>query len=200
MATRTPPENAMRGTPEEVAPMLAGYDEHGIAELIAHVWPRRPEAVAELAKAAELARGRCRSVAGAAAASAAVAAARGEHSRQEQRGQRRDSVERRAGADRRIVRVVMGTSRVRAADPAPPGGQPAAGPGGRSLAATCQPPIRPRGLRAARTRRSCWVAGVAEMKCPVSRSASIRMCRARTTRLGRRRRPRRSTGATGPGP
>jgi probable F420-dependent oxidoreductase len=50
------PENAMRGTPEEVAPMLAGYDEHGIAELIVHVWPRRPDAVAALAKAAELAR------------------------------------------------------------------------------------------------------------------------------------------------
>jgi alkanesulfonate monooxygenase SsuD/methylene tetrahydromethanopterin reductase-like flavin-dependent oxidoreductase (luciferase family) len=53
----TPPGSAMRGTPEEVAPMLAGYADHGIGELISHVWPNRPEAVAELAKAAELARG-----------------------------------------------------------------------------------------------------------------------------------------------
>ena len=74
--------------------MLAGYEGHGIAELISHVWPNRPEAVAELAKAAELARGRRRSVAG--AASAAVAAACGDHDRQEQHSQRRNSVERRA--------------------------------------------------------------------------------------------------------
>ena len=53
----TPPDSAMRGTPEEVAPMLAGYAGRGIGELISHVWPNRPEAVAELAKAAELARG-----------------------------------------------------------------------------------------------------------------------------------------------
>ena len=53
----TPPDSAMRGTAEEVAPMLAGYADHGIGELISHVWPNRPEAVAELAKAAELARG-----------------------------------------------------------------------------------------------------------------------------------------------
>ena len=53
----TPPASAMRGTAEEVAPMLAGYAGRGIAELISHVWPNRPEAVAELAKAAELARG-----------------------------------------------------------------------------------------------------------------------------------------------
>ena len=53
----TPPASAMRGTAEEVAPMLAGYAGRGIGELISHVWPNRPEAVAELAKAAELARG-----------------------------------------------------------------------------------------------------------------------------------------------
>jgi alkanesulfonate monooxygenase SsuD/methylene tetrahydromethanopterin reductase-like flavin-dependent oxidoreductase (luciferase family) len=52
-----PPDSAMRGTAEEVAPMLAGYAGRGIGELISHVWPNRPEAVAELAKAAELARG-----------------------------------------------------------------------------------------------------------------------------------------------
>ena len=52
-----PPDTAMRGTPEEVARMLAGYAGHGIDELIAHVWPNRPESVEALAKAAELARG-----------------------------------------------------------------------------------------------------------------------------------------------
>ena len=46
----------MRGTPEQIAPMLARYPNHGITELIVHVWPRRPEAVAALAQAAELAR------------------------------------------------------------------------------------------------------------------------------------------------
>jgi alkanesulfonate monooxygenase SsuD/methylene tetrahydromethanopterin reductase-like flavin-dependent oxidoreductase (luciferase family) len=52
-----PADTAMRGTPEEVARMLAGYAEHGIDELIAHFWPNRPEAVEALGKAAELARG-----------------------------------------------------------------------------------------------------------------------------------------------
>jgi alkanesulfonate monooxygenase SsuD/methylene tetrahydromethanopterin reductase-like flavin-dependent oxidoreductase (luciferase family) len=52
-----PPDEAMRGTAEEIASMLAGYADHGIDELIVHFWPRRPEAVAELAKAATLARG-----------------------------------------------------------------------------------------------------------------------------------------------
>ena len=47
----------MRGTPEQVAPMLARYAEHGISDLIVHFWPSRPEAVAALAEAAQLARG-----------------------------------------------------------------------------------------------------------------------------------------------
>jgi alkanesulfonate monooxygenase SsuD/methylene tetrahydromethanopterin reductase-like flavin-dependent oxidoreductase (luciferase family) len=51
-----PPDTAMRGTPEQIAPMLARYADHGISELIAHFWPSRPEAVAALAEAAELAR------------------------------------------------------------------------------------------------------------------------------------------------
>jgi probable F420-dependent oxidoreductase len=51
-----PPDSVMRGTADELAPMLAGYAQHGIDQLIVHVWPRRPEAVAELARAAELAR------------------------------------------------------------------------------------------------------------------------------------------------
>jgi alkanesulfonate monooxygenase SsuD/methylene tetrahydromethanopterin reductase-like flavin-dependent oxidoreductase (luciferase family) len=51
-----PPDTAMRGTPEEVARMLAGYAQHGIDELIAHFWPNRPESVEALARAAELAK------------------------------------------------------------------------------------------------------------------------------------------------
>jgi alkanesulfonate monooxygenase SsuD/methylene tetrahydromethanopterin reductase-like flavin-dependent oxidoreductase (luciferase family) len=51
-----PPETAMSGTPEQIAPMLAGYANHGIDELIAHFWPNRPETVEALAKAAVLAR------------------------------------------------------------------------------------------------------------------------------------------------
>jgi alkanesulfonate monooxygenase SsuD/methylene tetrahydromethanopterin reductase-like flavin-dependent oxidoreductase (luciferase family) len=52
-----PPDTAMRGSPEEVGRMLAGYAQHGIDELIAHFWPNRPESVEALAKAAELAKG-----------------------------------------------------------------------------------------------------------------------------------------------
>lgn len=52
-----PPDTSMRGSAEEVAPMLARYADHGIDELIVHFWPSRPETVAELAKAATLARG-----------------------------------------------------------------------------------------------------------------------------------------------
>lgn len=51
-----PPETAMRGTAEEVGAMLAGYREHGIEHLMVHLWPRTPEAVAELGRAARVAR------------------------------------------------------------------------------------------------------------------------------------------------
>ena len=51
-----PPETAMRGTADEVGAMLAGYREHGIEHLIVHLWPRTPEAVAELGRAARAAR------------------------------------------------------------------------------------------------------------------------------------------------
>lgn len=47
-----PPATAMQGHPDEVSPMLAAYREHGIDHLIVHVWPRTPEAVAELGQAA----------------------------------------------------------------------------------------------------------------------------------------------------
>jgi probable F420-dependent oxidoreductase len=52
------PERAIRGSMNEVADALAGYDELGIAHLIAHVFPRTPEAVRRLGEAAALARER----------------------------------------------------------------------------------------------------------------------------------------------
>jgi alkanesulfonate monooxygenase SsuD/methylene tetrahydromethanopterin reductase-like flavin-dependent oxidoreductase (luciferase family) len=53
-----PPEEVMAGTAEEVGTMLAAYAERGIDHLIAHIWPRTAEAVAELGRAAEVARSR----------------------------------------------------------------------------------------------------------------------------------------------
>jgi len=50
------PEKAIRGARDEVAAGLARYSELGIGHLIAHVFPRTPEAVNELAEAAALAR------------------------------------------------------------------------------------------------------------------------------------------------
>ena len=52
------PDNTMRGSPEEIASALAGYAELGINQLMVHLWPRTPEAVATLAEAAGLARDR----------------------------------------------------------------------------------------------------------------------------------------------
>ncbi|HEX2883023.1 MAG TPA: hypothetical protein VHQ42_00470, partial [Candidatus Limnocylindria bacterium] len=52
------PERAIRGSSEEVADALAGYAELGIRHLIAHVFPRTPDAVARLGEAAVLARQR----------------------------------------------------------------------------------------------------------------------------------------------
>jgi alkanesulfonate monooxygenase SsuD/methylene tetrahydromethanopterin reductase-like flavin-dependent oxidoreductase (luciferase family) len=51
-----PPATAMQGTAAEVGAMLAGYRDHGIDHLIVHLWPRTPEAVAELGAAAATAR------------------------------------------------------------------------------------------------------------------------------------------------
>jgi probable F420-dependent oxidoreductase len=51
-----PPENAMRGTPDEVGAMLAGFREHGMDHLIVELWPHRPEAVEQLGLAAGVAR------------------------------------------------------------------------------------------------------------------------------------------------
>ena len=56
-----PPPSPMRGSPDAVGMMLARYPAHGIDHLIVHLWPRRPEAVAELGRAAEVARARLRS-------------------------------------------------------------------------------------------------------------------------------------------
>jgi probable F420-dependent oxidoreductase len=50
------PERAMRGSTDEIARMLAGYAELGISHLIAHIFPRTPDAVARLAEAAGRAR------------------------------------------------------------------------------------------------------------------------------------------------
>ena len=52
------PENAMRGSVEEIADALAGYSSMGISHLICHLWPRTPEAVTRLAEAARLVRDR----------------------------------------------------------------------------------------------------------------------------------------------
>jgi alkanesulfonate monooxygenase SsuD/methylene tetrahydromethanopterin reductase-like flavin-dependent oxidoreductase (luciferase family) len=51
-----PPASVMRGTVDEVGAMLAGYRASGIGDLIVHLWPRRPDAVGMLARAAEVAR------------------------------------------------------------------------------------------------------------------------------------------------
>jgi alkanesulfonate monooxygenase SsuD/methylene tetrahydromethanopterin reductase-like flavin-dependent oxidoreductase (luciferase family) len=51
-----PPEDAIRGDVDFVAEALAAYTMHGVEHVIAHVWPRTAGAVAELARAAELAR------------------------------------------------------------------------------------------------------------------------------------------------
>ena len=53
-----PPTSVMEGDPGAVADMLAGYREHGIDHLIVHLWPRRPEAVEELGRAADSTRAR----------------------------------------------------------------------------------------------------------------------------------------------
>jgi probable F420-dependent oxidoreductase len=56
--TEGAPKTAIRGTVEEIADALARYEELGIGHLIAHTWPRTPEAVARLAEAAAVARKR----------------------------------------------------------------------------------------------------------------------------------------------
>jgi FMNH2-dependent dimethyl sulfone monooxygenase len=52
------PEQAIRGSLDEVATALAEYADLGISHLITHLWPRTPDAVARLADAAALARER----------------------------------------------------------------------------------------------------------------------------------------------
>ncbi|MGZ6300257.1 MAG: LLM class flavin-dependent oxidoreductase [Candidatus Limnocylindria bacterium] len=51
-----PPQNAIAGSAEEVGKALAAYREQGIEHAIVHLWPPTPAAVAELGRAAELAR------------------------------------------------------------------------------------------------------------------------------------------------
>jgi probable F420-dependent oxidoreductase len=52
------PERAIRGSLDEMADGLAGYADLGISHVIAHVFPRTPEAVTRLGEAAALARER----------------------------------------------------------------------------------------------------------------------------------------------
>ena len=57
------PETAIHGTTEEVAEELAGYAELDVRHLIAHIWPRTPDAVRQLGQAAALARERVPAIA-----------------------------------------------------------------------------------------------------------------------------------------
>jgi alkanesulfonate monooxygenase SsuD/methylene tetrahydromethanopterin reductase-like flavin-dependent oxidoreductase (luciferase family) len=50
------PERVISGDAASVGRVLAGYAEHRVAHLITHLWPRTIEAVAELARAAAIAR------------------------------------------------------------------------------------------------------------------------------------------------
>ena len=50
------PDRAIRGSVEDVATALAGYAKLDASHLIVHLWPRTPEAVAQLGAAAALAR------------------------------------------------------------------------------------------------------------------------------------------------
>jgi probable F420-dependent oxidoreductase len=50
------PESAIRGSTEEIARALAGYEALGISHLIVHLWPRTVDAVTQLAEAARVAR------------------------------------------------------------------------------------------------------------------------------------------------
>jgi probable F420-dependent oxidoreductase len=56
--TEGAPKTAIRGDAAEIADALARYADLGISHLIAHTWPRTPDAVARLGEAAALARER----------------------------------------------------------------------------------------------------------------------------------------------
>ena len=45
-----PPEEAIRGDVDHVAAAMAGYAQHGIEQVIVHLWPRNAAAVSELAR------------------------------------------------------------------------------------------------------------------------------------------------------
>jgi alkanesulfonate monooxygenase SsuD/methylene tetrahydromethanopterin reductase-like flavin-dependent oxidoreductase (luciferase family) len=51
-----PPDEAIRGDVDHVAAAMAGYAQHGIEQVIVHLWPRNAAAVSELARAAAVAR------------------------------------------------------------------------------------------------------------------------------------------------
>ena len=52
------PDEAIRGTTEEIADALAGYAALGVRHLVVHCWPRTADAVTQLGAAAALARER----------------------------------------------------------------------------------------------------------------------------------------------
>jgi probable F420-dependent oxidoreductase len=52
------PDEAIGGSVEEIGEALAGYEALGIRHLVVHLWPRTPEAVAQLGAAASIARER----------------------------------------------------------------------------------------------------------------------------------------------
>jgi probable F420-dependent oxidoreductase len=52
------PDNAIRGSTDQIADALAGYAALGMSHLMVHLWPRTPEAVTHLAAAAAVARER----------------------------------------------------------------------------------------------------------------------------------------------
>ncbi|MEO8245962.1 MAG: LLM class flavin-dependent oxidoreductase [Chloroflexota bacterium] len=50
------PENAIRGTTDEIGAALAGYAALGVSHVVVHLWPRTAAAVEQLAAAAKVAR------------------------------------------------------------------------------------------------------------------------------------------------
>ena len=52
------PDEAIRGSIEEIAEAVAGYDALGIQHVIVHLWPRTAEAVRQLGEVAALVRSR----------------------------------------------------------------------------------------------------------------------------------------------
>jgi hypothetical protein len=52
------PDEAIRGSNEEIAAAMAGYEALGVSHLIVHMWPRTVDAVRQLGEVAALVRAR----------------------------------------------------------------------------------------------------------------------------------------------